>query len=115
MEELNLLDIFRKAQLQPNRYCTATNWKQHGTGNMAVVYAVERFEIYLLGIPFTVFTDCEALSQTLNRQRITPKLARWALYLEKMDYTIKHRSGGEMAHVDALSRYLIDSKEFSYY
>lgn len=78
---------------------------------LAVVYAAERFEIYLSGIPFTIFTDCEALSQTLNKHRVTPKITRWALYLEKFDYTIKHRSGDKMAHVDALSRYPIEDKE----
>ena len=29
---------------------------------------------------------------------------RWALLLEKFDYTVEHRQGKSMSHVDALSR-----------
>lgn len=72
---------------------------------LAIVYSVERFRHYLEGIQFRIITDCEALVQTLNRQKTTPKIARWALSLDRFDFTIKHRSGILMGHVDTLSRY----------
>ena len=72
---------------------------------LAVVYSLDRFRIYLEGIPFRIVTDCEALVKTLNRQKTTPKIARWALELEKYNFTVKHRSGNLMSHVDTLSRY----------
>lgn len=74
---------------------------------MAVIYSLDRFRIYLEGIPFRIVTDCEALVKTLDRQKTTPKIARWALELEKFNFTIKHRSGNLMSHVDTLSRYPI--------
>lgn len=73
---------------------------------MAIVYSLQRFETYL-GIPFTIITDCDALVQTMNMQKTTPKIARWALYMQKFDFMIKHRSGTLMGHVDTLSRYPI--------
>lgn len=78
---------------------------------LAVVYSVDRFRHYLEGIKFRIITDCEALVQTLNRQKTTPKIARWALSLDKFEFTIKHRSGSLMSHVDTLSRYPIAQME----
>lgn len=79
---------------------------------LAIVYSLERFETYL-GIPFTIVTDCEALVQTMNMQRTSPKIARWALYMQKFDFNIKHRSGKLMGHVDTLSRYPIASMKIA--
>lgn len=77
---------------------------------LAIVYSLQRFETYL-GIPFTIVTDCEALVQTMNMQKTSPKIARWSLYMQKYDFKIKHRSGTLMGHVDTLSRYPIASME----
>lgn len=73
---------------------------------MAIVYAIRRFEQYLKGIPFRIVTDCHALTMTLARKDINPKIARWALELESYNYEIIHRKGESMGHVDALSRNL---------
>lgn len=70
----------------------------------AIIYALRRFEIYLKGIPFKIITDCNSLAQTLDKKAVNPKIARWALELEDYDYTINHRAGTSMGHVDALSR-----------
>lgn len=73
---------------------------------LAIVYALKRFRMFLEGIPFTIVTDCNSLTLTLNKKLINPRIARWALELENFDYKIKHRKGEQMAHVDALSRVL---------
>ncbi|UYV83847.1 hypothetical protein LAZ67_X000402 [Cordylochernes scorpioides] len=41
---------------------------------------------------------------TLKKKDLTTRVARWALLLEEYDYTIEHRPGSGMKHVDALSR-----------
>lgn len=41
---------------------------------------------------------------TLNKRDLNPRIARWALDLQNYDYTLEHRSGTRMQHVDALSR-----------
>ncbi|UYV81667.1 hypothetical protein LAZ67_20001865 [Cordylochernes scorpioides] len=71
---------------------------------LAVVEAVKKFRIYLLGIKFKILTDCSAFTMTLKKKDLATRVARWALLLEEYDYTIEHRPGSGMKHVDALSR-----------
>jgi len=35
---------------------------------------------------------------------VNPRISRWALFLQAYDYSIEHRSGSKMLHVDTLSR-----------
>ncbi|GBN95131.1 Transposon Tf2-6 polyprotein [Araneus ventricosus] len=71
---------------------------------LAVIEAVKKFRVYLLGIPFKIVTDCSALEKTMQKKDLVTRVARWALLLEEFDYVIEHRSGTRMTHVDALSR-----------
>ncbi|UYV63816.1 hypothetical protein LAZ67_2005745, partial [Cordylochernes scorpioides] len=65
---------------------------------LAVVEAVKKFRIYLLGIKFKILTDCSAFTMTLKKKDLTTRVARWALLLEEYDYTIEHRPGSWMKH-----------------
>lgn len=60
--------------------------------------------MYLIGIKFKIVTDCNAFTMTLKKRDVPLRVSRWALYLQDFDYTIEHRSGTKMRHVDALSR-----------
>lgn len=71
---------------------------------LAIVNAVKRFRIYLEGRPFTIITDCAALTLTLSKKHINPRIARWALELSNYDFKMIHRGNSQMRHVDALSR-----------
>lgn len=71
---------------------------------MAIVEAVKKFRVYLLGIRFKIVTDCSALTMTLQKKDLPPRVARWALMLEEYDYTVEHRPGTRNKHADALSR-----------
>lgn len=72
---------------------------------LAVVKALKKFRVYLIGISFTIVTDCKAFTQTMKKKNICAQVARWALFLENFKYTIVHRPGNNMRHVDALSRH----------
>jgi ribonuclease HI len=72
---------------------------------LAVVKALKKFRVYLIGISFTIITDCKAFMQTMKKRDICPQIARWALYLEEFQYSIVHRPGNNIRHVDALSRH----------
>lgn len=72
---------------------------------LAIVTALKKFRVYLLGINFKIVTDCSALTMTLQKKDLPPRVARWALQLEQFDYKIEHRPGTRMKHADALSRY----------
>lgn len=72
---------------------------------LAVVYAIMRYHIYnLIGIRFKILTDCDSFRLTLSKQNVNPRISRWALFLQSYDYSIEHRPGSKMLHVDALSR-----------
>lgn len=72
---------------------------------LAVINAVKKFRVYVLGIPFKLVTDCEAFKKTLSKKDLCPKVARWALSLEEFEYNVEHRKGARVKHVDALSRF----------
>ncbi|KAH0816967.1 hypothetical protein GEV33_005824 [Tenebrio molitor] len=71
---------------------------------LAVVDSMRRFGIYLLGIHFTVVTDCNAIRTTMTKRDLIPRVGRWWLLTQEYDFTVEYRAGQKMAHVDALSR-----------
>jgi hypothetical protein len=72
------------------------------------VEAAEHFRVYLYGMPFTVFTDCNAIRATALKKDLHPRIARWWVKLQDYDFTIEYRPGSKMAHVDYLSRNPLD-------
>lgn len=71
---------------------------------LAIVKALKKFRVYLLGIEFKIVTDCRAFTLTMSKRDLCVRVARWALSLEEFRYTIEHRPGKSMTHVNALSR-----------
>lgn len=72
---------------------------------LAIVRALKKLRVYLLGLKFEIYTDCQAFNLTMKKKSICARVARWALQLEEFDCEVKHRSGTSMRHVDALSRF----------
>ncbi|XP_076642233.1 uncharacterized protein LOC143353023 [Halictus rubicundus] len=72
---------------------------------LAIIRALRKFRVYLLGIPFKIITDCQAFSLTMKKRDLCVRVGRWALLLEEFNYIVEHRPGKNMCHVDALSRY----------
>ena len=75
----------------------------------AVVYAVEHFEVYLLGQPFTVYTDHQPLVSAFIvhlKSQTRGVLARWYLRLARFlpDMKIEYKPGATNVVADALSR-----------
>lgn len=71
---------------------------------LAVVFAIQKFKVYVTGIKFLVVTDCSALRLAWTKRDLSPRIARWWLDLQEFDFEVEHRPGTSMAHVDALSR-----------
>ena len=71
---------------------------------LGLVWAVRYFRPYILGHPCTVYTDHVACLSILNTEKPSGKLARWALTIQEMDLTIKHKPGKANSNADALSR-----------
>ena len=71
---------------------------------LGLVWAVRYFRPYLLGHHCTVYTDHTACLSILNTSMPSGKLARWALTIQEMDLTLKHKPGRKNSNADALSR-----------
>lgn len=84
---------------------------------LAIVYALDRFRVYLTGIAFTIISDCNSLVLTFNKKDVNPRIARWVWEFQRFNFRIKHRSGDRMPHADALSRNpivgLVNSDDFN--
>ncbi|GFY74450.1 transposon Tf2-6 polyprotein [Trichonephila inaurata madagascariensis] len=72
---------------------------------LAIVAALKKLRVYLLGHKVKIVTDCSAFQKTMGKKDLVTRIARWAILLEEFDYEIIHRPGQRMKHVDALSRY----------
>ncbi|KAA0051271.1 ty3-gypsy retrotransposon protein [Cucumis melo var. makuwa] len=71
---------------------------------MAIVLAVEKWQHYLLGHRFVVYTDQKALRHILEQREIIPGVQKWLMKLIRFDFEIRYRAGSENKTADALSR-----------
>lgn len=71
---------------------------------LAVVESIAKFRVYLLGLDFTVVTDCNALKTAGSKRDLIPRIGRWWLQLQEYRFNVQYRPGKKMGHVDALSR-----------
>jgi len=71
---------------------------------LAIVFAVQIWEQYLLGRPFIVKTDQKSLKHLLDQKLSTPFQQLWLTKLMGFQYEIQHKSGVENKAADAFSR-----------
>jgi len=60
-----------------------------------VVYAFEKFWVYLLGTKVIVHTDHVALRYLMVKKDAKPRFIRWVLLLQEFDFEVKDRRGCE--------------------
>ena len=70
---------------------------------LAVVFATDNFCAYLLGRPFTLVTDHNAL-RWLHSVEPKGRIGRWVMDLQEYDFMVFHRPGSANGSADALSR-----------
>ena len=84
---------------------TERNYSAYELEMYAVVRAVERFRVYLLGKPFLLRTDHLALKNLLKRDLPpTTRVQKWILRLSEYNFSIEHQKGVSNVIADILSR-----------
>jgi len=71
---------------------------------LAIVFAVQKWEQYLLGRPFIIRTNQKSLKYLLDQKLSTPFQQLWLTKLMGFQYEIHYKSGAENKVADALSR-----------
>jgi len=55
-------------------------------------------------VKFKIWTDHKNLKYFMKAQKLNHRQARWALYLSRFDFVLKHVPGSKMGKADSLSR-----------
>lgn len=70
---------------------------------LIAVIVVGQHSHFLLGIRFTVVTDCSVVTYLGSRRDIKPQAKPWLDLLCEYYYSFRHHSGSRIAYVDVLS------------
>jgi len=87
---------------------TEQNYKIHDKEMLAVVRCLEAWRHFLEGatVKFEIWTDHKNLEYFMKVQKLNRRQARWALYLSRFDFMLKHIPGSKIGKADSLSRRL---------
>jgi len=55
---------------------------------LAIVQALKKWRIYLLGRKIKIVTDCNAFAMTMRKNDVPVKVSRWAMFLQDFEYII---------------------------
>ena len=77
---------------------------------LAVVYALEKFQAYLVWLDIIIFTDHSALKYLLTKNNAKARLIRWVLLLQELNLQIRDKKVVENVIADHLSRLTIAHK-----
>ena len=92
------------------------NYSQVEREVLSIIFGVTKFNKFLYGRKFTLFTDHEALTVIFEPKKGIPSLAaarflRWALILMSHHYYIKYRKSADHANADVLSRFPVGDEQ----
>lgn len=78
---------------------------------MPIAWSMERLRSLLLGINFTLLTDCLVLLSLNSKRTLEPQIALWYIILMEYNVTIIFRSGEKLVHIDTLSRAPVEADD----
>ena len=72
---------------------------------LAILWSIQRFEVYLYGMDFTVYTDSRPLERVFSSSHdtISPRIQKWVLKLQLYTFSVKYKPGSSNP-ADVLSR-----------
>jgi len=85
---------------------TERNYEIHDKEILAVVRCLEAWRHFLeeVTIKFEIWTDHKNLKYFMKVQKLNRRQARWALYLSRFNFMLKHIPGSRMEKANSLSR-----------
>ncbi|KAG9217972.1 hypothetical protein CCMSSC00406_0009792 [Pleurotus cornucopiae] len=85
---------------------TKRNYDIHDKEMLAIIRALEAWRHYLEGNSrqFTIWTDHKNLEYFMTTKKLNRRQARWALYLSRFNFILKHKPGASNMKADVLSR-----------
>jgi hypothetical protein len=103
-------DAKRNIAALHSRKFSASQENYHTTDQecLAIVDALKAFETRLLGIPFTIVTDHQALQYMISNEIKSSRQMRWMDYIQRFNFEIRYEPGGTNLLADALSRIYYD-------
>jgi len=81
------------------------NYQTFERETLAILEALLKWEDKLLGFPFKIVTDHEALKYLSTQQKLSSRQIRWTDYLSRFNAEIVYVKGVENKVADCLSRY----------
>jgi len=87
---------------------TERNYEIYGKEMLAVMRCLEAWRHFLEGmvVKFEIWTDHKNLEYFMKAQKLNRRQARWALYLSRFNFMLKHVLGSKIGKADSLSRRL---------
>jgi len=61
---------------------------------LAIVQALKKWRIYLLGRKIKIVTDCNAFAMTMRKNDVPGKVSRWAMFLQDFELALVTPNGG---------------------
>jgi len=85
---------------------TERNYEIHDKEMLAVIRCLEAWRHFLEGAKgkFEIWSDHKNLEYFMSNQKLNRWQARWALYLSRFNFVLKHVPGSRMGKADRLSR-----------
>ena len=82
------------------------NYEIHNKEMLAVVRYLKAWRHFLEGTTtkFKIWTDHKNLEYFMKAQKLNRRQARWALYLSRFNFALKHVLGSKMGKADSLSK-----------
>lgn len=71
---------------------------------LALVWAIQKFHVYLLGKCFVLQTDHQPLAYINSAKQMNNRVLRWSLLLTEYDFTVEYIKGADNIGADYLSR-----------
>jgi len=87
---------------------TERNYEIHDKEMLAVIRCLEAWRHFLEGAKrkFEIWLDHKNLEYFMSNQKLNRRQAKWALYLSRFDFVLKHVPRSRMGKADGLSRRL---------